>query len=104
MNLKETNVEHIVIFFSRIILEQLYSMEEAGDNLLYIGSILRAAISQFHSENFSNLLIHALNIVEISSEGGGEISHSIFTVDQKYISGKIKRLAGKSYLAYVFRR
>lgn len=104
MHLKETNVEHIVIFFSRLILEQFYSIEEAGDNLLYIGSILRAAISQFHSENFWNLLINALNIVEMSAEGGGKSIRSIFPVEQNYISGKIKLLAGNSYFSYVLRQ
>lgn len=91
IHLKETNVEHIVMYFSRIILEQLYSFGETGDTLLLIGSLLIKKLSDFQSLNFLKFLTNALNIV------GGDI------VNYNQNPGQLKRFNGNSYVANVFR-
>lgn len=94
IQLKETNVEHIVLFFTRLILEQLYSIEEQGETLFLIGSILMDTLSEFHSADFMKPFISSLNIVKMSSVNGEGIAHSLSTDNQKNSSGLLRKLKG----------
>lgn len=95
---EKNGIQYIILFFTRLILEQLYSIEETGDAIVYFGSHFLTSLSKFNLlSEILNPFQDALKIAQMYSETGDEIVLPDSIKKHHNFSGLAAKIGGNSF-------